>query len=302
MANKKKKKKKPTNNQNANKPVNKASSNNSVSNNKQSDNTNNRIDTADSKDEKKIIVLEDNNVVFQGLDNESKEKAVSVNTAEETAKSRGSFSKEGNDRSFPKKVITVLGLKTKTDYVILMIGTAIIIVLLVLAIMLFCGVFQTKESGAATVSYYGRDESDMSASLISSTEEEQRMMSDEMELDFDNPKFDFYSLTDYEYSDASTIIPLSLSNPSYNKYVLVFTITDGEGEILYRSLGVRPGYVVTYVGFSRNIPYGENDLKMYVTAFKEKDGKNGEKKYSKVGNSIATLKMIHTATQEAETN
>ena len=81
-------------------------------------------------------------------------------------------------------------------------------------------------------------------------------MSDEMKLDFDNAKFDFYSMTEYEYSDANPIFPLSLANPSYNDCILVFTITDGDGEILYRSLGVRPGYMLTYVSFSIKIPYG----------------------------------------------
>ncbi|MBQ7654853.1 MAG: hypothetical protein IJS17_07265 [Clostridia bacterium] len=166
-----------------------------------------------------------------------------------------------------------------------------------MAILLFSGVFQTKESRAATVKYYGRDESDLSASLISSTEEEQKIMSDEMQLDFDNARFDFYALTELDYTDANTTLPMSLANPSYNKYVLVFTITNGEGEILYRSLGVRPGYMLTYISLSRNIPYGENELKLYVTAFKEKESKE-ETTYKKVGNSIATLKLNHTASIE----
>ena len=200
--------------------------------------------------------------------------------------------------SFLQKAFDMIGLKTKTDYAVCLVGATIIIALVILAILLFCGVFQTKESRAANVSYYGREESDFAVSLISASEEEQKTMSDEMKLDFDNAKFDFYSMTEYEYSDANPIFPLSLANPSYNDCILVFTITDGDGEILYRSLGVRPGYMLTYVSFSRNIPYGENDLKLYVTAFKEKEGKN-ETKYTKIGNSIATLKMTHTAVAES---
>lgn len=202
---------------------------------------------------------------------------------------------------FSRRIYSAIGLKTKTDYVVCMIGAAIIVALIILAVLLFCGVFQSKESVAAMAEYYGRDEPDMSVSLISSTLEEQKIMSDEMKLDFNNAKFDFYSLLEYEYSDAETVMPLSFANPAYNDCILVFTLTDGEGEVLYRSLGVRPGYVISYVSLSRNIPYGENDLNLYVTAFKEQKGKGDEVKFKKIGNSIATLKLTHVARVEEVT-
>lgn len=196
------------------------------------------------------------------------------------------------------KLFETLGLKTKVDYTVCIIGVAIILALLVLAVMLFLGVFKTEEAKAATAVYYGREESDFSVSDISSSLEEQHKMSDDMDLDFDNAKFDFYCVTECEYSDASPLLALSLSNPSYNDYVLVFTITNGEGEVLFRSLGIKPGKMLDYVNFTRNIPYGENELKLYVTAFDTKERKDGTKDYIKVGNSIATMKMTHNASLE----
>ena len=192
------------------------------------------------------------------------------------------------------KLFDIIGLKTKTDYIVCVIGAVIVLALIVLAILMFLGVFKTDESKAATVNYFGRDESDFAVSVISSSEKEQEEMSDDMGLEYDNAKFDFYCLTEYEYSDSNTLLPLSFANPSYNKYTLVFTLTDGHGEVLYRSLGVKPGFMLTYVNLSRNIPYGENELKLYVTAFDTKEKKD-ETKYYKVGNSIATVKLKHFA-------
>lgn len=191
-------------------------------------------------------------------------------------------------------VARAVNIKTKSDYTVLGIGVILVVLMVVLAVLLFMGVFKTKASVSATAVYYGRDETVENLSEILISEDEQKILSKKTKLDFDNAKFDFYALTEIEYSDSDKLLPLTLSNPSYNECTIIFSIVDGEGNLLYRSLGIKPGYSITNVNFSKNISYGKCELKLYATAFDSEKKKN-DKEYYKIGNSIATIKVTHNS-------
>lgn len=196
--------------------------------------------------------------------------------------------KESKLKNSYQKILKSFSVETKSDLIMFYIGAVTVVMLLVITILLPFGVFATEESKAASVSYYGRNEDSESVSEISITEKEQRLLSKETDLIIKNGQFDFYALTEFEIFDNQIYIPMSLSNPSYNDCVLIFTITDGNGKVLYRSLGVEPGKSVTNISFNSNLNYGENVLKLYVAGYKVKDKKD-KQTYTKLGNSIANV-------------
>lgn len=193
---------------------------------------------------------------------------------------------------FENRVLKAIGLKTRLDFVICMIGAVLIAGMIAVAVLLFFGVFATDEAKAASAVYYGRNEPGEIVCKINSTDEQQKELSDNMKLIYRNAKFDFFALSEYDLADTDDTMPLTLSNPSYNDCVIIFTITDGNGKVLYRSLGVESGMMVPNVKFNSPLDYGENDLKLYVTAFTTKE-KNGKTEYIKLGNSIANIKINH---------
>lgn len=198
------------------------------------------------------------------------------------------------ENRFLSSIAKAVNIKTKSDYIVLGIGVILVVSMVVLAALLFMGVFKTKASVSATAVYYGRDEAVENLSKISISEDEQKILSKKTKLDFDNAKFDFYALTEIEYSDSDKLLPLTLSNPSYNECTIIFSIVDGEGNLLYRSLGIKPGYSITNVNFSKNISYGKCELKLYATAF-DGEKKTNDNGYYKIGNSIATIEVTHNS-------
>ena len=196
--------------------------------------------------------------------------------------------KESKIKSSYQKILKSFSVESKSDLIMFYVGVVIIVMLFVIAILLPFRVFATEESKAANASYYGRNESSESISDISINEKEQRLLSKDTDVVIKNGRFDFFALTEFEIFDDQTYIPMSLSNPSYNDCVLIFTLTDGNGKVIYRSLGVEPGKSITNVNLNTKLNYGENILKLYIAGYKVKNKKD-KQTYTKLGNSIANI-------------
>ena len=178
--------------------------------------------------------------------------------------------------------------RSKLAYIVF--ATAITVLLVILAVLLLCGVFATDELKAATVVYYGRNESENTVSVISSDEEAQKDYVKGTKASGYTGRFDFYAQTEINLNDDGDLAPLSISNPTYNDCTIIVTITNGDGKVLYRSLGIKPGQYINSVSFNNGLNYGENNLKIYVTAFEGDGGKNG-RSFKRIGNQFVDLKV-----------
>ena len=52
-----------------------------------------------------------------------------------------------------------------------------------------------------------------------------------------------------------------------SKEILLFSLVDSNGVVIYRSLGVVPGRYITNIRLSKYLDYGVNELTLYVSAF-----------------------------------
>ena len=98
-------------------------------------------------------------------------------------------------------------------------------------------------------------------------------------------KFKFYINSRIHIDDDGKTTDLCFGNPSENGSVIIATIFDKDGKILYRSLGLEPGYEMNNVTFFEKLPYGTHNVKVCVNAY---DAASHEK----IGTRYAKIQLL----------
>ena len=127
--------------------------------------------------------------------------------------------------------------------------------------------------------------------MIQISSEQQSTYVEAMKVKGNKNKFSFYANTEIAVSKPDSAVPIAFSNPSFNDSVLLCQIVDSDGVIVFRSLGVVPGKYITNVKFSDYLDYGENELTMYVTAFRAVESENGVA-FEQVGKQKTDIKIV----------
>lgn len=155
-----------------------------------------------------------------------------------------------------------------------------IVILSVGCVAVFSSTFFNVPGEIRNFEYVGRAESENTAKISEFNNVQKQALIDATEAK-GSGKFDFYiSKTIYIDDDFSTS-DLCLGNPN-DDCVIVATIYDSHGDVLYRSLGIEPGREISAASLFDEISYGEHKLKVCVNAY---DGNSLEKigtKYAKI--------------------
>lgn len=131
--------------------------------------------------------------------------------------------------------------------------------------------------------YNGRIESEAVAEKSVFNLQQQRIMIDSLKTR-GSKSFDFYFNSVINIDDESATENLRFGNPNSNTTVLIATVYDDSGEILYRSLGLESGKEINKVQFFEELSYGVHDAKVCVNAY---DGKT----FEKIGTKYAKIKL-----------
>ena len=133
--------------------------------------------------------------------------------------------------------------------------------------------------------FSGRIESGLTAKPSSFSDSQQAMFIDSTAAR-GTDEFDFYFNTSVTLDDNGETKNLRFGNPQGNGCILVATVYDDDGRVLYRSLGLDEGKEINSVRFFEEIAFGTHDVKVAVNAY---DGKTYEKiatKYAEITLSV----------------
>lgn len=97
-------------------------------------------------------------------------------------------------------------------------------------------------------------------------------------------KFDFYINSVIEIDDNFQTDSLTFGNLS--DYILVATIFDEDGTVLYRSLGLKSGKEINKAEFFDELEYGQREVTVAVNAYNKKTYEKIGTKYAKVSLTI----------------
>lgn len=139
--------------------------------------------------------------------------------------------------------------------------------------------------------YTGRDYLDSETGIISINDEQQQANIKSTKAKGNTRKFSFYANTEMQIASPDSTLPISVANPTSGQCVLLFTLADEDGRMLYRSLGITPGKYINNISLTNPLEYGENKLTIYVSAFKAVDDANGAAEYEMLGTQRATIKV-----------
>lgn len=99
-------------------------------------------------------------------------------------------------------------------------------------------------------------------------------------------KFEFYINSVIPFDDSGKTQELCFGNPSENDYVLVATVFDSDGEVLYRSLGLEKGMEVNEATLFRELPFGTHNVKVAVNAYDKETNEKIGTKYARIKLSV----------------
>ena len=162
-----------------------------------------------------------------------------------------------------------------------------IVVPLVLIVLGCIGVSKTVvlnvPSDIRGYEFSGRLESETAAKPSVFNSQQQQVFTDALKAS-GSRKFDFYINSDIPVDDNGTTDKLCFGNPTGNNLVLIATIYDENGEVIYRSLGLESGREINDAKMFMSLPYGLHEVKVAVNAY---DGKTNEK----VGTKYAEIRL-----------
>lgn len=136
----------------------------------------------------------------------------------------------------------------------------------------------------ANAEFKGRLEPETVAVSSSVSPQQQKKLAKALKSKGNNSAFDFYVNDEIiidEYDDPAL---LEFGSVSENDCVLMFFILDEDDNIIYRSLGVKPGCEVRSVSFFDELPYGTHKAKIVVNGYDAETNK-------KVGTQCAEIKI-----------
>ena len=136
----------------------------------------------------------------------------------------------------------------------------------------------------ANAEFKGRLEPETAAVSSSLSPQQQKKLAKAVKVNGNKSAFDFYvndEIVIDEYDDPAL---LEFGSVSGNDCILMFFILDENDNIIYRSLGVKPGCEVRSVSFFDEMPYGTHKAKIVVNGYDAKTDK-------KVGTQCAEIKI-----------
>jgi hypothetical protein len=104
-------------------------------------------------------------------------------------------------------------------------------------------------------------------------------------------KFSFYANTAVQVSAPDSLLPIAISNPTVSEEILVCSLVNSDGVVVYRSLGIVPGKYLNNIRLSQYLDYGNNELMLYVSAFRA-ETKDGKVEFEKVGTQRAEIEVL----------
>lgn len=131
--------------------------------------------------------------------------------------------------------------------------------------------------------YEGRIESETVAKSSVFNAQQQQVFMDSMKAG-GSRKFDFYINSVISVNDDNATENLCFGNPEGGKYVLIATIYDKDGTVIYRSLGLESGREINSAKMFAALPYGMHNVKVAVNAY---DSETNEK----IGTKYAAVKL-----------
>ena len=99
-------------------------------------------------------------------------------------------------------------------------------------------------------------------------------------------KFEFYINSAIPVEDNGVVKELCFGNPNEEDVVLVATVFDKDGEILYRSLGIEKGKEINEVKLFKEVAYGTHDVKVAVNAYSKDTNEKIGTKYARIKLSV----------------
>ncbi len=133
--------------------------------------------------------------------------------------------------------------------------------------------------------YSGRVESALVAKPSSFSKSQQTMFIDSVGARGWG-EFDFYINTNITLDDNCETKNLRLGSPEGNDCILVATVYDRDGRVLYRSLGLEAGKEINSARFFEEIEFGTHDVKVAVNAYDSITNEKIATKYAKIKLSV----------------
>ena len=144
-------------------------------------------------------------------------------------------------------------------------------------------VFLNVPSDVRSFEYNGRVESETVAHESVFNKQQQQVFTDSLKA-HGSGKFEFYINSVISVDDNNSTTNLCFGNPEGNKYSLIATIYDKNGQIIYRSLGLESGREINDAKMFTDLPYGLHEVKVAVNAY---DKETNEK----IGTRFAEIKL-----------
>ena len=133
--------------------------------------------------------------------------------------------------------------------------------------------------------YNGRLESSFTAKESVFNRQQQDVFIEALDAHGSN-KFEFYINSVIPIDDDSATGQLCFGNPEENDCILVATVFDKDGEVLYRSLGLESGKEVNNATLFKELPYGTHKVKVAVNAYDSDTNKKIGTKYAHIKLSV----------------
>ncbi len=162
-----------------------------------------------------------------------------------------------------------------------------IFIFIVLPVIALCvGIYMIMQSPAVNVpseirnfSYSGKLEASAEASKLSEHQQEKL----EKELGTKGRgKFDFYIKPEIQFDGNGETDGLCFGNSSENECVLIATVFDSEGEVLYRSLGLESGKEINAAKLFYDVSYGTHEVRIAVNAYNPETHKKIGTRYADI--------------------
>lgn len=129
--------------------------------------------------------------------------------------------------------------------------------------------------------YNSRLESETVAKESVFNAQQQQVFSDALNA-HGSRKFEFYINSVIPIDDDGATDELCFGNPSGNDCILVATVFDSDGEIIYRSLGLDSGKEINEAKMFKSLSYGLHDVKVAVNAYDKETNKKTGTQYAKI--------------------
>lgn len=96
--------------------------------------------------------------------------------------------------------------------------------------------------------------------------EDQHKLADKMKRKGDTKKFRYYATDRLVFVEKNSVANLGLVNVWDNECIIMASIVDAEGNVVFSSLGLPPGQSLTDIGINPR-PYGTYDMKLVVAGY-----------------------------------